>query len=229
MFKIRATSGLKFNLWRGEVRHLAARNLFEFQLLEPTPTSCHWATSFPHHGKYEDALASTKDPDDPGTQATPAAAKATPPPALCPTAATPRASSLDVTTSTRPTRTPSARHRHHHLHAASSTPSPNCPDARAAAASTDHHYVSNATTTATRTCRNPPLPPQLPPSPPPPTSPTPPPPHQPDPPQQATNPVPPNCHQRRRRSPDTRHAATALILAPHQPRPTQPPCPTSSL
>ncbi|KAH8976464.1 hypothetical protein EDB83DRAFT_2328134 [Lactarius deliciosus] len=39
LFKIRATSGLKFNLWRGEVRHLAG--VGHAQLEPPTPTFCH--------------------------------------------------------------------------------------------------------------------------------------------------------------------------------------------
>ncbi|KAH9017699.1 hypothetical protein EDB84DRAFT_1442689 [Lactarius hengduanensis] len=57
VFKIRATSGLKFNLWRGEVRHLAAPHVrIPTYLLSATSTT----SSFPRHGKYGDARASTK-------------------------------------------------------------------------------------------------------------------------------------------------------------------------
>ncbi|KAH9163571.1 hypothetical protein EDB89DRAFT_1912591 [Lactarius sanguifluus] len=169
--------------------------------------------------------------------------QATPPPALCPTDATPWPRlPPDVTTSPCPTRMPPPQHRHHHLHAAISTPSPNCPDARAAAASTDHHpcqqhhdnnnphvpqpAIATSTITITITTATNHHPP---------TSATPLP-HQPDTPQQATDPVPPNSHQRRRRRPDsTRHATTATPPpSPSSSHPTNPvplnrPGPTSSL
>ncbi|KAH9175992.1 hypothetical protein EDB89DRAFT_2066190 [Lactarius sanguifluus] len=55
---IRATSGLKFNLWRGEIRHLAARNLFEFQPTLPplsatSSTSSSTSRQIRCTGKYE--------------------------------------------------------------------------------------------------------------------------------------------------------------------------------
>ncbi|KAH9163353.1 hypothetical protein EDB89DRAFT_1912730 [Lactarius sanguifluus] len=194
VFKIQATSGLKFNLWRGEVRHLATRNLFEFQ---PTPTFCHVSISFPHHGSTS-RLVRRRTGKDGKTQMTwahtghPAAAgtdlslrahtQATHSPprletrkphhrvtaGIVPNCRHP--TDLALTTSTRPTRTPLPRHRHHH-HAAISTPSPNCPDAHAIATSTatttatNHHVCQQRNTSTIRKYRNPPLSPQLPPPP----------------------------------------------------------------